>query len=48
MSNDNVTSTGAPPARRNLWRWAWGLVTGGVGLAFVVGIVFWGGFNTAM
>ena len=48
MSNDNVTSTGAPPARRNLWRWAWGLATGGVGLAFVAGIVFWGGFNTAM
>ena len=26
----------------------WALATGGLGLAFVLGIVFWGGFNTAM
>ena len=26
----------------------WALATGGLGLAFVVGIVFWGGFNTVL
>jgi len=33
---------------RNWWAWAWGLATGGLGLAFVLGIVFWGGFNTVL
>jgi cytochrome c-type protein NapC len=28
--------------------WVWALATSGLGLAFVLGIVFWGGFNTAM
>jgi cytochrome c-type protein NapC len=28
--------------------WAWGLATGTAGMAFVLGIIFWGGFNTAM
>ena len=26
----------------------WALATGGLGIAFVLGIIFWGGFNTAM
>ncbi|MFT3818073.1 MAG: NapC/NirT family cytochrome c [Rubrivivax sp.] len=26
----------------------WALATGGLGVAFVLGIIFWGGFNTAM
>jgi len=34
--------------RKPLWRQAWALATGGLGLAFVLGILFWGGFNTAM
>lgn len=29
-------------------RWAIGLATGTAGIAFVAGIVFWGGFNTAL
>jgi cytochrome c-type protein NapC len=34
--------------RKPVWRRAWALATGGLGLAFVLGILFWGGFNTAM
>jgi cytochrome c-type protein NapC len=26
----------------------WAMATGGLGIAFVLGIIFWGGFNTAM
>ena len=44
MSNESVPSK----APRNLRQWIWGLATGGLGLAFLAGIVFWGGFNTAM
>lgn len=37
-----------PSRTKRLWRWALGLATGSAGLAFVLGILFWGGFNTAM
>jgi len=37
----------ATPARRFV-KWAWGLATGMAGIAFGLGILFWGGFNTAM
>ena len=38
-----------PPGRvRRLAAWAWGLATGLAGISFVLGILFWGGFNTAM
>jgi cytochrome c-type protein NapC len=33
---------------RRFMLWAWGLATGTAGIAFVAGILFWGGFNTAM
>lgn len=33
---------------KKVWAWAIGLVFSAVGLAFVLGIIFWGGFNTAM
>jgi len=34
--------------KRSLFGAVWALATGGVGIAFVLGIIFWGGFNTAM
>ncbi len=34
--------------KNGLVGWVWALATSGLGLAFVLGIVFWGGFNTAM
>lgn len=34
--------------KKGLFRWVWGLVFSGFGLAFVLGIVFWGGFNWAL
>ena len=37
-----------PGAQRGFWRWALGLATGTVGIAFAAGIVFWGGFNTVL
>ena len=43
--DDNKNENGG---KRNLVGWLWGLATGAVGLAFIAGIVFWGGFNTAM
>ena len=36
------------PRKRNLFGTLWALATGGLGIAFVLGIIFWGGFNTAM
>lgn len=33
---------------RRLLRNGWALATGTAGIAFVLGIIFWGGFNTAM
>ena len=40
----------ASPARRQrgLIGWLWGLATSALGIAFVLGIVFWGGFNTVL
>lgn len=34
--------------KRGFLGWAWRLATGVAGLFFVLGIIFWGGFNTAM
>jgi cytochrome c-type protein NapC len=50
-TNDNTSAAATGPearSQRGLVGWLWGLATGAVGLAFVAGIVFWGGFNTAM
>lgn len=33
---------------KGLVRWAWALVFSSIGAAFVLGILFWGGFNTVM
>ena len=47
MADDN--NNAAPRGRiRRLAAWAWGIATGAIGIAFVFGILFWGGFNTAM
>ena len=43
----NPTPTAATRSSR-LWAWVVGLATGTAGIAFAAGIVFWGGFNTAM
>ena len=46
---DNNNKPAIPSRGLRGWaNWAWGLVTSMVGLAFVLGILFWGGFNTAM
>ncbi len=50
-NKDNTQAAQAPAGERGLsraWRWFWGLATGTAGIAFVLGILFWGGFNTAM
>ncbi len=39
---------GAPGPIRRLGVWVWGLAASAIGVAFVVGIVFWGGFNTVL
>ncbi len=31
-----------------LAKWAWGLATSALGISFIAGIVFWGGFNTVL
>ncbi len=36
------------PLARGLGTWVWSLVTGTAAVFFALGIVFWGGFNTAM
>ena len=38
----------APARKGGLFGKVWALATGGLGIAFVLGIIFWGGFNTAM
>ena len=47
---DNNNKQDAPAAGRirRLGVWVWGIATDALGIAFVVGILFWGGFNTAM
>jgi cytochrome c-type protein NapC len=37
-----------PAKKGSLFGKVWALATGGLGIAFVLGIIFWGGFNTAM
>ena len=48
MADNNRHDTPAAGRIRRLGLWVWGIATGALGLAFVVGILFWGGFNTAM
>jgi cytochrome c-type protein NapC len=38
----------SPLRQRGFIGWLWGLATSALGLAFVLGIVFWGGFNTVL
>ncbi|MEP2531543.1 NapC/NirT family cytochrome c [Shimia sp.] len=45
MTQTNETETKKPLWRRYV---LWGMPIGGVLVAFVAGIIFWGGFNTAM
>jgi cytochrome c-type protein NapC len=42
---DHDTGT---PQKKRLFAALWAMATGGLGIAFVLGIIFWGGFNTAM
>ena len=38
-----------PPRAKTSWAsWAFGLATGTAGIFFALGVLFWGGFNTAM
>jgi len=46
--NDKVEGKRAGGRVKRLIRWAWGLATSALGIAFILGILFWGGFNTAM
>jgi cytochrome c-type protein NapC len=47
MADDNHNAT--PRGRIcRLAAWVWGIATGAIGIGFVLGILFWGGFNTAM
>jgi cytochrome c-type protein NapC len=34
--------------RKSLWARTFGLATGTVGIAFALGVIFWGGFNTVL
>ncbi|SFL76762.1 NapC/NirT family cytochrome c [Shimia aestuarii] len=45
-----MTQTNEPETKKPLWKRyvLWGMPIGGVLVAFIAGIVFWGGFNTAM
>jgi cytochrome c-type protein NapC len=45
MAEDQDTGAGK---KRSLFGKLWVLATGSLGIAFVLGIIFWGGFNTAM
>ncbi|SDX26476.1 cytochrome c-type protein NapC [Ruegeria halocynthiae] len=42
--------TSEPDKKKPIWRryFLWGMPVAGIAAAFVAGIVFWGGFNTAM
>ncbi|MBL8360310.1 MAG: NapC/NirT family cytochrome c [Rubrivivax sp.] len=50
MADENGKNDSAPPAGkvRRFTVWAWGLATSALGVAFVLGILFWGGFHTAL
>jgi nitrate/TMAO reductase-like tetraheme cytochrome c subunit len=45
-----MTNNGQEPSKKPIWKryLLWGMPIGGIAVAFVAGIVFWGGFNTAM
>ena len=46
--NDTQNNNTAQDKAKRFVRWAWGIATGVIGLSFIGGIVFWGGFNTLM
>jgi len=48
VSDNNDTPAPQAPLLNRLAGKAWALATGGLGIAFVLGVIFWGGFNTAM
>ena len=48
MADTRQAATAVPRRGKRLWLWAWGLATGTAGIAFASGVLFWGGFNTAM
>ncbi len=45
-----MTQSNDTEKKKPIWRryFLWGMPVGGLLAAFVVGIIFWGGFNTAM
>lgn len=45
-----MNQTSEPEQKKPLWRryFLWGMPAAGIAVAFVAGIIFWGGFNTAM
>jgi len=45
---EDKNSTAANARKRSLWAWIKPLAFGAVGAAFVVGILFWGGFHWAL
>ena len=45
--NDNQSNSAKDKARRMV-KWAWGIATGVIGISFIAGIIFWGGFHTVM
>jgi cytochrome c-type protein NapC len=46
--NDTPTLTPPRGGIKPFAKWAWTLATSAMGIAFIGGIVFWGGFNTVM
>ena len=46
--NNNMENKPAAGRLKRLTAWAWGLATSPIGIAFILGIVFWGGFNTVL
>ena len=46
---DNLNVNGKLTGKMSrLAKWAWGIATSALGLSFIAGIVFWGGFNTVL
>ncbi len=45
-----MTQTSGPGPKKPIWSryFLWGMPVAGLATAFIVGIIFWGGFNTAM
>ena len=48
MTDNNIEKKPVRGGVKRLAAWAWGIATSALGIAFVLGILFWGGFNTAM